>query len=182
MIVYDVTVGGKTYRVEIEPGDRTPAGPLEGGIEDSKGADWKLRLDGRELLVNVAVGGPNVLSLLIAGTSFGVRQEREPERLHIFVRGESHEVSLRDPRSLRNRARSGTAEQGPLTVTATMPGKVVRVLARAGEQLSLGQAIVVVEAMKMQNEIRSPKEGVLRELRVEAGSSVNTGEVLAIVE
>lgn len=182
MIVYDVSVGGKTYRLEIEPRGRESASPAPGEADDRQGSDWRLRLDGREVLVNVAPGTPDVLSLLIEGNSFDVRQEREPEKLRIFVRGEIHEVSLEDPRSFRNRTRARSVERGPLKVTATMPGKVVRVLARAGEQMAAGQAIAVIEAMKMQNEIRSPKPGVLKELRVRPGANVNTGEVLAIVE
>ena len=182
MTIYDVSVGGKTYRVEIEPQGQEPAHLAQGDAGDRHEAEWKIRLDGRDLVVNVARGAPDVVSLLIDGNSFEVRQERAPERLQIFVRGESHEVSLRDPRSFRNRARAGASEQGPLRITATMPGKVVRVLVQAGEAIAVGQSIAVVEAMKMQNEIRSPKEGVLKELRVRAGANVNSGEVLAIVE
>ena len=182
MRIYDVSVGGKTYRVEIDSSGGESAALAEGQAEDPESEDWRIRLNGREFVINVAAGAPNVLSLLIEGNSFEVRQEREPERLRIFVRGESHEVSLRDPRSLRNRVRVGNVDEGPLKITATMPGKVVRVLAAKGERMAVGQPIAVIEAMKMQNEIRSPKEGVLKELRVRVGANVNSGEVLAIVE
>ena len=73
-------------------------------------------------------------------------------------------------------------EAGPQKLIASMPGKVVRVLAREGDTVVSGQGIAVVEAMKMQNEIRSPRGGVLKKLLAHEGMKVNAGEVLGIVE
>jgi len=63
-----------------------------------------------------------------------------------------------------------------------MPGKVVRVLAREGENVQAGQGIIVLEAMKMQNEIKSPKAGTLQKVLAREGANVNPGEVLAVIE
>jgi biotin carboxyl carrier protein len=63
-----------------------------------------------------------------------------------------------------------------------MPGKVVRVLSREGDSIEAGQGIIVVEAMKMQNEIKSAKAGTLRKLLVREGANVNAGEVLAVID
>ena len=65
---------------------------------------------------------------------------------------------------------------------APMPGKVVRLLCAAGDQVTAGQGVAVVEAMKMQNEVQSPKAGQVLELRVREGQTVNAGEVLAVIE
>ena len=63
-----------------------------------------------------------------------------------------------------------------------MPGKVVRIIAEAGAAVQKGDGIIVVEAMKMQNEMKSPKDGVVKEIRVSEGSTVNAGEVLVVIE
>ncbi|PYV61479.1 MAG: hypothetical protein DMG97_43015 [Acidobacteria bacterium] len=69
-----------------------------------------------------------------------------------------------------------------MRLTASMPGKVVRVLAKEGDALNAGMGIVVVEAMKMQNEVRSPKEGTLKKMLAREGMNVNVGDVLAVLE
>jgi biotin carboxyl carrier protein len=63
-----------------------------------------------------------------------------------------------------------------------MPGKVVRIVAEVGQEVKIGDSIIVVEAMKMQNEMKSPKDGVVKEIRAENGATVNTGDVLAVIE
>jgi biotin carboxyl carrier protein len=162
-VIYELELGGKSRALEVK---RTESG-------------WSLRLDGREALVNAERIDQNTLSILKDGESFAVR--RLPNG-GILVRGRYYQVALRDRRSWRGRDRSGGGADGFEKLTATMPGKVVRLLAREGEMISANQGIVVVEAMKMQNEIRSRKAGVLRRLLAEPGMNVNAGEVLAIVE
>ena len=73
-------------------------------------------------------------------------------------------------------------EQGPRKLVSAMPGKVVRVLLAPGSEVEAGQAVLVVEAMKMQNELKSPKKGVVQKIVVSEGTAVNAGDVLAIVE
>lgn len=191
MTFYEVSVGNKSYRVEIEKQGTVPSGAAQDRAKASNNmastnakSRWKVRLDGREVIVDVARAGKDedALSLLVNGQSFEVRRDRSGEGQRILVRGSAYEVSVRDPRSLRNRRLAAANNAGPQNVTASMPGKVVRVLARAGEKIAAGQGIVVVEAMKMQNEIRSPKEGTLKELLVQEGANVNAGAVLAIID
>ena len=100
----------------------------------------------------------------------------------VSVGGREYGVRLTDPKHLRGGA-AGAGEQGGLAqVKAPMPGKVVRVLVEVGQAVEAGQGLVVVEAMKMQNELKSPKSGTVAELRAEAGSTVNAGDVLVVVE
>jgi len=77
---------------------------------------------------------------------------------------------------------AGGHDAGRAQVAAPMPGKVVRVLVERGQAVEAGAGLVVVEAMKMQNELKSPKSGTVVELRVEAGATVNAGELLAVIE
>jgi biotin carboxyl carrier protein len=90
-------------------------------------------------------------------------------------------AEVRDPRSLRSRSRAAD-EHGPKKLTAPMPGKIVRVLVAQGAEVEAGAGILVVEAMKMQNEVKSPKKGTIQKILVSEGAAVNAGEVLAIVE
>ena len=91
-------------------------------------------------------------------------------------------VELLDPRSLRSRQKSAGDEKGPRKILAPMPGRVVRLLVAENSEVEAGQGIVVVEAMKMQNEIKSPKKGIVKKISATAGAAVNPGDVLAIVE
>ena len=74
------------------------------------------------------------------------------------------------------------AREGRQNLVAPMPGRVVRILLQAGDEVALGQGVIVVEAMKMQNEIKSPKAGHVVEVRVVEGATVNANQVLAVVE
>lgn len=91
-------------------------------------------------------------------------------------------VVVRDKKHLRGSASAGAGASGRVTLTAPMPGKVVRVLVSAGDEVAAQQGILVVEAMKMQNEVQSPRAGKVVELRATEGQTVNAGEVLAVIE
>ncbi|HEV2800574.1 MAG TPA: biotin/lipoyl-containing protein [Pyrinomonadaceae bacterium] len=92
------------------------------------------------------------------------------------------QVKLADPKRLRGGRGAGAEASGRAQVAASMPGKVVRVLVAVGAQVEAGDGLVVVEAMKMQNELKSPKSGTVVEVRAEAGATVNAGDVLVTVE
>ncbi|MBV9625409.1 MAG: acetyl-CoA carboxylase biotin carboxyl carrier protein subunit [Acidobacteria bacterium] len=162
-VTYEIITGGKRRKLELE----------------RRESYWLCRLDGREMTLRAEPIDSNLLSILRGEESFAVRREPGGK---IFVHGRWYEVCLNDRRSWRGRQSREGADEGPQKLAASMPGKVVRVLAREGDEIRANQGIVVIEAMKMQNEIRSPKAGVLRKLRAQAGMNVNAGEVLAIVE
>jgi biotin carboxyl carrier protein len=109
-------------------------------------------------------------------------------RVWVEATGGLH-IKLRDRifqgKIINRKQRRAAADHGPegrQRLTAPMPGKVVRVLCAAGDDVSAGQGVVVVEAMKMQNEIKSPKDGRVTEIRVSEGATVTANQVLAIVE
>ena len=162
-MLYEIQVGAKSHRLELKP----------------NGTGWQCILNGKQISVDATQIDSHTLSLLIEGESFEVRREPDGK---LFIRGIRYNTSVEDPRSWRGKRRRAGATEGPQKLTASMPGKIVRVLAHEGDKISAGQGIAVVEAMKMQNEIRSPKEGTLKKLLVHAGVNVNAGEVLAIVE
>jgi biotin carboxyl carrier protein len=102
--------------------------------------------------------------------------------LNVVVGAREYEVTLTDPKHLRGAGVAHAHDSGRAQVTAPMPGKVVRVMVEAGQEVEAGQGVVVVEAMKMQNELKSPKAGTITELRAEPGATVNAGDVLVVIE
>jgi len=164
-MLYDVTIDGRNYRLDLSRID----------------GRWSCRLDGREIEVDSVLVRPDVLSLRVENMSYEVKSERVANELQLWVGSSRFAVEVRDPRSLRGRTRAGDA-QGPRKVTAPMPGKVVRLLVREGDEVEGGTGMAVVEAMKMQNEIKSPKKGTVQKVLVSEGAAVNAGDVLAIVE
>jgi biotin carboxyl carrier protein len=164
-MTYDVAIDGKTHRLELE--------------RNEKG--WSCRLDGRAIPVDAVLARPDVLSLRVLNRAFEVKCERVGTETHFWVGSQRFSVEVRDPRSLRGRGRA-TADQGPQKLTAPMPGKVVRILLAPGSEVEAGTGVLVVEAMKMQNEVKSPKKGTIQKILVQVGAAVNAGDVLAMVE
>ena len=164
-MTYEVTIDGQSYRLELNRADK----------------GWECRLDGRKVEIDAVLAGRDVLSVIIGGKACEIKRERTPTDMHLWVGSVRYSAQLRDPRSLRSRA---TTDDGkaPRKLLAPMPGKVVRVLVPENEPVEAGQGVLVVEAMKMQNEIKSPKKGVVRKMLAAEGAAVNAGDVLAVVE
>jgi len=125
---------------------------------------------------------PMVRSLISENASYDVRTDVQNGEEIIVVNGNRYVVDVRDPRSLRGRRDAAVTLDGPKKINAPMPGKVVRVLQAEGSLVELGQGIIVIEAMKMQNELKSPKAGTVKKIYFKEGDTVNAGETLAIVE
>lgn len=100
----------------------------------------------------------------------------------VALHGRSHTVTIVDPKRLRSGQNSDRHHHGVAEILAPMPGKVVRVQTEAGATVDKGAGVVVVEAMKMQNEMKSPRAGVVVSIKVKPGDTVNAGDVLAVVE
>jgi biotin carboxyl carrier protein len=164
-MLYEITIDGKNYRLDLNRAD----------------GRWSCRLDGRDFEIDAILTRPDVLSLRIGNLAYEVKSERLANDLHLWVGSTCFAVEVRDPRSLRGRTRAGD-DHGPRKITAPMPGKVVRLLVHEGEEVEPGRGVAVVEAMKMQNEIKSPKKGTIQKILVSEGAAVNAGDVLAIVE
>lgn len=120
---------------------------------------------------------PGAYSVLIGGRSFSVIAAGG------VIRANGHALSVEvfDPRAMRSRTAGGAGE-GRQNVAAMMPGKVVRVLVAPGDTVEAGQGLVVVEAMKMQNEMKSPKAGRVIEVKAKPDQTVFAGEVLVVIE
>src|SRR5438105_5034386 len=165
-MIYEVTIADKTHKVELS---RAESG-------------WRCKLDGRELLLDATSTRDGVFSILIDGKSYEVKQEITATESNIVVGHERFSAVVHDPRSFRSRSRAGAAGEGIKKIAAPMPGKVVRILAPQGTQVEAGQGVLVIEAMKMQNELKSPKKGIVKKINATEGTPVEAGQVLAEIE
>ncbi len=163
---YYVTVDGKEYEVDIRD-------------------DGRVFLGGEPLDVDLArVAQENLYSLLLDHRSFEIAVEEVRGGYRILLGGELYEVQVTDER--RRRLMQGrskpAAPHGETRVTAPIPGLIVKVEVTVGEEVAANQPLVILEAMKMENEIRAPQRGVVRAVLVEPGQSVDQGAILVILD
>ena len=164
---YQVRMGGKTRAVEFT----------------REAEKLRITLDGEILDADAVEVAANTFSLLIEGESWEVRIAPRPDGTLVLHTGIAEFVAeVEDPRAWPGRRHGALEAEGRQQITAPMPGKVVRLLAKAGDSVEAGQGLLVVEAMKMQNEIRSPKSGKVEKVFVTEGQAVNAGEILAWVD
>lgn len=160
---------------------------LQAAIGDEKheveikrdGDKVRARVDDREYNLEASEVEPNV---------FLLKHDNRIYQIYVapngFVNVGAHqlEITLTDPKRLRGASAAGAGADGASEIKTAMPGKLVRVLVEAGTEIKQGEPVLVVEAMKMQNEMKSPKDGIVKEIRFAEGATVNAGDVLAIIE
>ena len=152
-------------------------------IEVTAGLPCRFRTEeGAEREAQVEMPEPGVYSVLMDGRSYEARIEEHPEGgFVVVIDGDRFEIEVRDPRAWTRKA-GGAGDQGVQRVTAPMPGKLVRVLVAAGDTVEPGQGLVVVEAMKMQNEMKASRSGKVMTVPAKEGATVAAGEVLLTIE
>ena len=158
-------IGGRARTVKIHAGDSL----MEFG------------LDGRGVAVDATEVERNVFSILLGGEAFEVSVERSPEGAQVHVDGREYLAQLDDPRQWRRSGGGTSGSEGRQNIVAPMPGKVIRVLVQAGDDVEAGQGLFVMEAMKMQNEVKSPKQGKVERISAREGQVANAGEVLGVI-
>ena len=153
------------------------------GSVDSAGSRFALSWDGTTREVDVSRLRPGALSVIVPSAGHASHEvtchETAPGELSLGVAGRHVRARVTDGR--RPRAVSVARAGGTHAVVAPMPGRVVRVLVEQGDTVQTGQGLVVVEAMKMENEVASPTAGVISEVRAAVGDSVQSGGVLVVV-
>jgi len=166
-------VGGKKQRVDL---GGTPSGGAGSG-------PMQCSVDGRAVMVDVRLLEPGVMSLLVTYPHAPGRQYRcVLDGDGVVIGGQRYGFEVNDPRSLQGRRGGGAGTDGPRPVKAPMPGRVVRLLVEVGDEVEEGQGVVVIEAMKMQNELKSPKAGRVVRVGAGVGNTVGAGDVLVVVE
>jgi biotin carboxyl carrier protein len=163
---YDVDVNGHLRQVDVHRAD----------------GHFAVTVDGRALTVDAARIDAHTLSLLIGSSSqeVTIAADSTPGRLAVAIRGVPLSVTVNGRRRWGRKEEGGAAD-GPEPLVAPMPGKIVRVLAKVGAAVQARQPLIVVEAMKMENELRATRAGVVSELLVQEGQSVDAGALLLVV-
>ena len=136
--------------------------------------------DSPEMCADVEVPEPGVYSVLIDGRSYEARVEETAAALVVVIDGRRFEIEARDPRRF-SRKGGATGSDGVQAIAAPMPGKIVRVLVQVGDEVAAGQGLLVVEAMKMQNEMKAARAGKVLSMTASEGATVTAGEVLATI-
>lgn len=161
---YITTIDGKEFAVEI--------------IDEKH-----VRVNGQTLEVDfMAVSGQPVFSLLIGGKSYEAYVYPDEKNWQVLLRGRLYQASVEDEREKRLRSAGGrVAESGEFHLKAPMPGLVVAIPVAEGQEVKKGQVLAILESMKMQNELKSPKDGMVHRIRVKAGESVEQRATLLSV-
>lgn len=164
---YEILVEDNAHQVEIE---RTAKG-------------YDCLVDGEPFNLDVVMTARDVLSIIHNGRHYETKREYSLRgETHILAGSERFSVEVRDPRSLHSRRAAAAGAAGPSKINAPMPGKIIRLLVAEGDEIEAGKGLLVVEAMKMQNEIKATKKGKVTKIAVQEGAAVNAGDLLAIVE
>ena len=167
-MTFTVSIDEREYVLDFEPNGETAKYRLKGDVESSGSASIK----------EVA---PGVFSVLLDSRSFTVHLSPNGSGLETWTGADRRFIALSDSRDRSARSKSVSAA-GPLQVKAQMPGKIIKLLVRVGEKVETGQGLVVVEAMKMQNEMKSRKTGTVTRILTNEGATVAAGETLMVVE
>jgi biotin carboxyl carrier protein len=171
-------------KLEIEIQGRLRIAELVPGTSPGQ---YRITLDGQPLEVEARLLRPGVLSIIIDGRSHRVVLEHDAPAGNgndpaLYLEGRRLPYRIEDPRSLKTRRAHAGGSDGPKVIKASMPGRVVRVLVELGQAVEANQSVVVIEAMKMQNELKSPKAGTVVEMRIAPGDTVTAGDVLAVID
>jgi len=169
----EIEIQGRLRIVELAPG--------------TSSGQYRITLDGQPLEVEARLLRPGVLSIIIDGRSHRVVLEDDAPASNgndkaVYFDDRRFPYRVEDPRSLKTRRAHAGVGDGPKVIKASMPGRVVRVLVERGQPVEANQGVVVIEAMKMQNELKSPKAGRVAEMRVAPGDTVTAGDVLAVID
>ena len=143
------------------------------------------RIDDRKYELEVSEPEPNVFLVKNGGKLSQVFVSPETnlnEPVHVSIGTNEIDVRIIDLKRLRGSTTSDEEAAGRAEIKTAMPGKVVRVLVAEGDAVQKGDGVIVVEAMKMQNEMKSPKDGVVSKIKIAEGDTVSAGDILVVIE
>jgi biotin carboxyl carrier protein len=142
-------------------------------------------IDGKKYEIEVSEPEPNVYLLKHENKIYQIfvaPNDKPSEPFAVTVGNHNFEIKIFDSKRLRGKGVESGQTTGASEIKTAMPGKVVRVLAKVGAETKQGDGVIIVEAMKMQNEMKSPKDGVIKEIRFAEGATVNAGDILVVIE
>ena len=164
-MIFQTTVEGKTFLIEV-------------------GASGEVLVDGEVYAPDFrSIDGLSLYSLLMGNTPYELLVEEEPGHTHVLVHGEPFAVQVREALDLGVAPQEPAAPPpGPITLVSPIPGVVIELLVEAGDTAVAGQVLLVLESMKMENELRAPGSGVIREIHVNREDEVTLGQPLLVLD
>ena len=162
-MLFDATSSGRSARIEVR----------------EKQGRYLVTIDEKTLDLDLVKTGEHDVSVLVNGVSYDFGLEKTADGFAVIVRGDRFDVEIRD--ALKGAAPSRSAASGPVKLKAPMPGKIVKVLVAVGEPVESGQGVLVMEAMKMENELKASRAGHIQEIRVGEGQAVEMGTLLLVI-
>lgn len=169
MMIYSAELQGRTYRLAVK----------------GTGSPVPVQIDGKSYEVDFSAVDGSLLSLLVMGRSYEADVVEEAEGvLAVWVEGELHRIEYQEE-GRRPRRSADVADHsagGRQVIVAPMPGKVVALLVSPGQEVNAGQGVIVIEAMKMENELKASGPGVIKEIKAQEGAGVSGGEILVVIE
>jgi biotin carboxyl carrier protein len=155
-------------------------------VESAGDGSYRVTLDGESLELDAQRVGAGEFHILQQDEGHNVLVEGESSEMVVHLDGQAVAVQILDERQAARLAATGfgpaRGADGTVAIQAPMPGKVVKCLVREGDSVSSGQGIIIVEAMKMENELRTPVDGTVKKVRVPEGQNVEAGEDLVLIE
>ena len=144
---------------------------------------FTVAVDGRQYELEVRSRATGKYLLRQGSRIYNCRvEQRSSDAFEVVFHGRNYEITIIDPKRLRSGQNSGSHHSGAAEITSPMPGKLVRILVKPGDQVEAGAGVLVVEAMKMQNEMKAPKAGTVVSIEAQEGATVKAGDVLAVIE
>ena len=162
-MLFDATTAGQTARVEVR---------------EAQGR-YRVTIGGKSLDLDLVKIGESDLSVLVEGVSHDLTLEKTPLGFAVLLRGDRFDVELKD--AVKGAALGKATHTGPVKLMAPMPGKVVKALVAPGDFVEAGQGVLVMEAMKMENELKAHRAGTVLEIRVKEGQAVEMGVLLLVI-
>ena len=160
---FDATTAGKSSRIEVR---------------EAQGR-YHVTIGGKTLELDWVRTGEHEASILVDGASLDITVEKTAEGFGVLIRGDRFDVDLKD--AVKGVDLGKVAHAGPLKLLAPMPGKIVKVLVRPGDAVEAGRGVLVMEAMKMENELKAVRAGTIQEIRVKEGQAVEMGALLLVI-
>lgn len=162
-MLFDAAIAGKTARIEVR---------------ESQGR-YRVILGEKTLDLDLVKTSASDLSVLVDGVSHDLSLEKTSDGYAVMVRGDRFDVEIKD--AVKGEALGKVVHKGPLKLIAPMPGKIVKVLVQEGEAVEAGRGVLVMEAMKMENELKASKAGSVQEIKVKEGQAVEMGALLLVI-
>jgi len=162
-VFFEAATGGKSARIEVR---------------EFQGR-YRVTVGDKTLDLDVVRTGEHEASILVDGVSHDIMLEKTAEGFAVLLRGDRFDVDLKD--AVKGVALGKAAHTGPLKLMAPMPGKIVKVLVAPGEAVEAGRGLLVMEAMKMENELKASRAGTVQEIKVKEGQAVEMGALLLVI-